>query len=441
MKKILISLVTICLLAGSCKGSVDTPEDTIGNEEDVLADVSLSDNSGKQIPILAWGGIDRHSSASMYQDLADAGFTINYPYDLSTEPDASRANLLFPALDKAAAAGVKQLIGAAWLDYLSPQDVERLKAHPGLAGYWFYDEPTKYEQIETLKAWVDRVKLIDNEHLLYINLAGCDCRGANWAPELVGCTGSEPSPCARFVKTFADEVDIPMISVDRYTVNIDPITKQRRLMPGWYYTLELMRREAERTGKDLWSFALSTEHSVSGITYPIPTMSDLRLQMYSNLAYGAQTLQYYTYIHRPWDGYGQAPLAEDGSKTSTYYLIQEMNKELIALSPVFLDAKVKWVAHTGVVPDGTEELDKSKLPPVFKSLDITGGSGALVSFLEKGEDNFLVVVNHDVSGTVSVKATGSGDLFRVNKQGKPVLLGNNAQALAPGDVCIYFWKK
>ncbi len=439
MKNTTIFIICLCIFIVSCKETnVDNTSDQLVTQEDVLANISLSDDSGDRIPILAWNGIDRFSSESMYKDLADAGFTINLPLDLIT-PDAEKAKLLFSALDKAAAANLKQIIGAAWLDYLSEQEVARLKAHRGLAGYYFGDEPTTYDELTSLKTWVDRVKLIDNEHLLYINLAGCDCRSANWAPELIGCTEHEPSPCARFVKTVADDIDIPMISFDRYPVILDTITFQPKLMPDWFYTLKIMAREAKRTNKELWAFASSTEITNAGTYNPVPTMNGLRLQMYTNLAYGTQTLQYYTYKHVR--SHGKAPLAADGSKTISYYMIKKMNEELIALSPVFFRSKVNWVAHTGIIPYGATELDKSKLPKIFNSLDIKGGSGALVSLIEKGEDNFLVVVNHDIHGTVSVKATGSENLYRINKKGEPVMLGDNTQQLEPGDLCIYFWKK
>lgn len=441
MKKLTLSIIFLSMLFSYCSNSKDLQEPEIMEEEDVLAtNVQLADNSGEEIPILAWGGINRSGTVNMYKEMSEAGFTINYGYDLSGIPTTETINSLFEALDKANAANIKQIVGARWLEFLQGANLTKLKAHPAVAGYFYRDEPTTYEWIDSLSRWVDRVQKIDNSKPSYINLAGCDCRGSNWAPELIGCTVVEPSPCSKFVQTFADKVNTSMISVDRYTVNIDPVTQQRRLMPGWYYTLELMSREARRTGKDLWAFALATTHSVAGITYPIPTVNDLRLQVYSNLAYGMQVLQYFTYMPSTTEGYGQAPIAKDGSKTSTYYLIQEMNKEFQNFAPVFLNAKVNWIRHTGVVPDGCVELKKEELPTVFKSLDITGGTGALVSQIKKGEDNFLVVVNHDINEKVKVKATGTNGLYRLNREAKPVELGKKTIELTPGDMCVYFWK-
>ena len=442
MKKIwiIICVLSLSFFNGSSSNGKNVEKKT--EEKEIPAKkIQLSDQSGDKIPILAWGGINRSGTVDMYKDMADAGFTINYADDLSTKPAADNIPHLFTALDRADEANLKQMVGASWLDFLNDQDLRRLKSHPALAGYFFKDEPTTYEWLDSLNRWVDRVRKIDSEHFGYINLAGADCRGSNWAPELIGCTGKEPSPYTRFVKRYA-EIDIPMISVDRYPVVVDTVTQQRKLFPGWYYTLERTSSEARRTGKDLWAFALSTQLFLpNGIIYPIPTVDDLRLQMYSNLAYGAQVLQYYTYVPSGNSAvWGQPPLTSEGLKTSTWYLLQEMNREFQALAPVFLRAKVNWIAHTGEIPDGCVELDKSQLPSVFKTLDISGGRGALVSLLEKGEDNFLVVVNHDINENIEVKATGNRNLYRLNRQAIPLKLGKSARTLTPGDICIFFWK-
>ena len=48
-------------------------------------------------------------------------------------------------------------------------------------------------------------------------------------------------------------------------------------------------------------FACDVAHNVTDYVYPVPTVAMLRLQMYSNLAYGAQGLQYYRYyIPKPY---------------------------------------------------------------------------------------------------------------------------------------------
>ena len=49
---------------------------------------------------------------------------------------------------------------------------------------------------------------------------------------------------------------------------------------------------ARRVGKPLWAFTLLTPHSGA---YAQPTIGGLRLQAFSDLAYGAQAIQHFTF--------------------------------------------------------------------------------------------------------------------------------------------------
>jgi hypothetical protein len=189
----------------------------------------------------------------------------------------------------------------------------------------------------------------------------------------------------------------------------------------------------------LWAFALSTAHKNFEFPYPLPTRNDIRLQVYSNLAYGAQCIQYFTYSHVATDGW-QAPTGPNGEKLDTWYILKEVNEEIKALSPVFLNVTVEWTAHTGEIPAGCAALEKSKLPPIFRSLRIVGGKGALVSLMKKGSDNFLVIVNHDINEDIAVQVEGKPALRRVKKDGTVVVADKRIHTVTPGDLLIYFWK-
>ena len=71
----------------------------------------------------------------------------------------------------------------------------------------------------------------------------------------------------------------------------------------------------------------------------------------------------------------------------------ELNREIKALTGVFLGAKVLSVRHTGdTIPQGTTPL--AELPRVGQKLQTTG-TGAVVSELQNGDNRFLVIVNRD----------------------------------------------
>ncbi|GHV65680.1 hypothetical protein FACS1894199_07020 [Bacteroidia bacterium] len=414
----------------------------------------LSDNSGQQIPIFAWYGFNTNAPEERWADMKAAGFTISQAKDMlllyNDRQDVfagGSSAVFFSGLDAAAAHGIQLVVTPRVFDFLSPADVNKLKAHPGLWGYHIADEPRTVAEFAEINSTINKAKSFDNTHPCYVNLAGClhcdDATPNSWAPTLsAGPAFPEPSPCIGFVKSFVDAVPVPMLSFDVYPIWVNTNTNQRELQKRWYYTLDVMSAESKRKNIPLWAFALTTAHFNSGYPYPIPTKNDLRLQVYSNLAYGAQLIAYFTYEYTPqyngtpWEG----PFTESGTKTSTYYTMKGMNEEFIPLSAVFLNAEMIWAAHTGEIPAGCTELDRSKLPSVFQSLDITGGKGALVSLMKKGNDNFLVIVNHDINEDISVQVSGTAALRRVKKDASVVIADNRVHTVTPGDVLIYFWK-
>jgi hypothetical protein len=377
-------------------------------------EIQIEDTSGEQIPVLVWGGIpNEYVSVERYKEMAEAGFTIDFPHaqNFASEPDKC-----FAALDTAQAAGMQLAIKAEALLNFSEADRAKLMAHPALHHYHILDEPSA-KIFDDLAAKVKAVEAIDKRHPCYINLY------PNYANAQQMGTSTYREHVSSFLKT------VPVL------LSYVHLNNGKRTLNGIFYeNIEIISDEAKKAGIPFWSFALSNTNSAL-------TLSALRMQVYSNLAYGAQCIQYYTY----WNladtkapNQTLTPITSKGEKTESYTTVQTMNREIIALSKVFLNAKVLWTAHTGIIPKGCTELDKSKLPPVIQSLEISG-SGALVSLLEKGSDRFLVIVNHDANEDVTVNITGRSNLRMVNKDGSIVPIATE-QALTPGDVIILFWK-
>ncbi|MDR3260885.1 MAG: hypothetical protein LBT78_03525, partial [Tannerella sp.] len=99
--------------------------------------VQTGDISGEQMPILGWYGIpSEYISAERYKDMAEAGFTIDFPHahNFASEPDKC-----FAALDAAQAAGMQLAIMADALLQFSEVDRAKLMAHPALHHYHIID--------------------------------------------------------------------------------------------------------------------------------------------------------------------------------------------------------------------------------------------------------------------------------------------------------------
>jgi hypothetical protein len=169
-------------------------------------------------------------------------------------------------------------------------------------------------------------------------------------------------------------------------------------------------------------------------------LSTLRLQVFSDLAYGAQAIQYFTYwtLYDPAVGYNNAPISSAGVKTGVYAIMQQMNKEINAISGIFSGAKVITVSHTGDLPLGTKPL--GRLPKPIKSLK-TDGLGAVVSVMQNNLKTYLVVVNRDFTAPMALTINCAQGVSQILKTGVSIPQHSNNQTvnIEPGDVAIFNW--
>jgi hypothetical protein len=264
-------ILTLCFVSGSLMAQVRIP-------------------SGGQIPILAWGGVPPHlASIERYQEMRAAGFTISLTRP--TTPDTMKM-----MLDMAMKAGVKLFVRCPELKTEPEQTVRRFMKHPAVAGYYVKDEPSRPE-FDGLAAWARRIQEVDGRKLCYFNLF------PNYAPpKLLGSSTYQD-----YLKDFYSLVPAQMVSFDNYPVIQTPSGKILR--NDWYQNLENAADQARQIDKPLWTFALTTAHG----DYPIPTLGELRVQVYSGLAYGAQAIQYFTYWtprNRTYFVYHHGPITE-----------------------------------------------------------------------------------------------------------------------------------
>jgi hypothetical protein len=372
----------------------------------------------KHFPILAWGGPPAdQTTPERYRELAECGFTHNY----SGFPNL---DAMGKALDVAHAANINLFINCPELTSDPVGTARRVKSHPAIGGYYLRDEPSAALFPELAK-WVKRVQSEDATHPCYINLFPTYA-----TPEQLG-TPTYQEHVDRYLK----EVPVPIVSFDHYPVISDG--KSVSLRGDWYQNLEIISAAAKKAGKPFWAFALAVAHA----PYPVAETAHLRVQVYSNLAYGAQGLQYFTYWTQPSDtwNFHEGPILPDGRRGAVYERVKEVNREVQALRDVFLGAEVVSVGHTGAPPAGTRAYQPAA--PV-KALT-TGGSGAVVSLLKKGTRRSLVIVNRDVGKPMPLEVTvdaaaGVRVVSKDGKAGAPLSAPHRAE-VGPGDVTAFVW--
>ena len=369
----------------------------------------------EEIPIMAWWSIQAaDATLERYQELKDAGFNLTLTHTSKYEDGLK-------ALDLAAAVGIKSVFSCKELEDDPEATVNKVKNHPGLAGYFLKDEPVSSE-FPALAEWAKKIMATDNEHFCYLNLF------PNYVSE-AALGESYQSHVQRFVK----EVGIQVLSFDFY-----PIVGDNQIRERWYENLEVIAEESRKSGKPFWAFALSTAHN----PYPIPTIAHLKVQMYSNLAYGAQYLQYFTYCSPDtsvWN-FHEAPITHEKKRSQVYERVRAVNKELQSRAFVFMGAKPLFIRHTGAsIPVGTKLLEQ--LPPQVKSLD-TNEDGAIVSLLEKEGFQYLVIVNKSIVKTLDLNITFNGKTEVILKDGliEDASKYSSWYRLDAGEAEIFRWK-
>ena len=396
----------------------------------------------KTLPILGWSAIpSERVSETRYLEARDAGFTHLMQWCHSPED----------ALQKLALAertGLKLLICAGARMYENPEGFARAaKDSPALAMYHVQDEP-HIKTLPKIAECIRRIEAVDSVHPCYVNLFGVLRRQKYWT----GCDTHE-----EYLRAVFSQLPLKLVSFDQYPVLYEggrlpdgdfrlKSGQRAYLTHRWYETLEVTSAFAREKGVPMYAFALSTALSnhVSNDN-PVATCAHLKLQQYSNRAYGAQLLQYYTY----WISYeggkirwNNAPVVK-GMRSPVFERVREVNREFQARADVFVGCKVKGVWHTGeTVPQATKRLQPENLPAWVRAFDTPDG-GAVVSWLENGDTKYLVVVNRSPNDELTLNAEFAKGVEYVRKDGTrvPVAAYGDAFWPGPGDAEIFAFRR
>ena len=365
-----------------------------------------------EMPILGWFSLlGEQVTHERYLEMAEAGFNISFSHIYSIEETQK-------ALDAAKDSGVKVLVLAGAMGDQIEDMVKMAKEHPSTAGYFLRDEPTAAEFPE-LSNIAKRIRAIDDDKLLYLNLF----------PNYVSTGHLQTKNYADYVRRFIKEVGLGLVSFDHYPVTFDGLRQD------FYANLEDIADESKRAGVPFWAFALSTAHD----PYPVPTREALRLQIFSNLAYGAQGIQYFTYttpLGTQWN-FHNAPIDENDQRTDVYYLVKELNERVQGLSHIWLGAKVLEVGHTGKkIPQGAKRL--KSLPKGITNID-SNGSGLVVSHLRNGRKEYMMVVNRDLEKTQKVTLECEKKIKQIVDGGKKKGVSSKGEKykLGAGDMLLF----
>lgn len=373
----------------------------------------------KNIPIFAFHGVPpgKFSTKEQFIRMKNVGIDICYTVYNSIEE-------VFEALEASQKADTQLVINIRSLGTNLKDAVILFKDHPALYGYALADEPLP-NQFKDLKNLVLEIRKYDTKNAIYINLY----------PNYVSTEVIDGLTYDRYIKKFTEDVPAEFISFDNY-----PIV-ENKVRDTWYKNLEIIRDISHQSNLPFWAFACSTVH----YNYLQPTLSGIKLQQYSNLLYGAQVLQYFTYWTLTYEDnwvkekYGYSIVDDKGNPTPTYNIVKTVNEQIQRLAWVFSGAKADQVFHTGKeIPIGTTKL--KEIPKEFNFFS-TNGKNALISKMSNGKNKFLIIQNKSLTETLSLdynlkiplkivnNNTGGLEELKISKR--------YSNSILPGDIIIF----
>ena len=348
------------------------------------------------------------STPARYRELAEAGFTTSLT-------GFSNVTQALKALDAAQGSGVTLFITCPELKRDTAETVRRLSGHPALAGYHLQDEPSA-AAFAGLAAWQKSIQEIDAAHPCYINLH----------PVYASSRHLGAKDYKNYVDQFVKIVQPPFISFDNYPTTLG------KLEPHVFTNLEIISAAARSAQRPFWGFY----QTVLWDRMPARTLAQLRVESYSNLVYGAQCIQVFTYWMPGFPAHRDAPIGLNGQRTPVYDLVKEMNGEIRAWSRVFKDAQVSGVTHAGkVIPPGTQPFAAKA---GLSRLNVGAGS-VVVSFLRKGGKDYVALLNKDLHGklTLTVGFDEGRKAIEVRKDGQDRPVGGAEFTVDPGDLLVF----
>lgn len=209
-----------------------------------------------------------------------------------------------------------------------------------------------------------------------------------------------------------------VLSIDHYPLLKSEFGDFRK---DYYLNLDIIRKKSLEYNIPFWMVVLSSGH----LDYKDPSFSEISMQVYSALAYGAKGIGYYLYS-KSWERVGYTSWilenyidndrVADSLHGPLYLPVKGLNEELQALGKTLLNLESVEVIHSSDYPNKQKNISGSILnadkPNLFiKSInnvnDINSVPKVLVGILEdriiKGSaGSYLLVVNKDITNKVNI---------------------------------------
>lgn len=346
----------------------------------VLSLIGIAVQAQESITIGNWWGPGKDQKGQQaFNDLAAAGFNTT----MVGTWQSSNVEIL-KVLDYCKNAGVKVILTVDGDEYGIPGYMERIeswvkafKDHPALYAYMIGDEPWG-DRLKTLGEVADRIRKIDNKHVIYDNLLPAFA----W------------EPYEQNTETYIKAVKPGLLSYDCYVLFPGSEDKAR-----YFDNLGRIRTLSLKHKIPFNNIFLSIPHG----GYRDPSEADMRWQAFTSLAYGAKGITYFTYITPPptntnYAGWGEGIIRWDGSPTSKYPMVKRINADVRRLSPILAPLKSTGIYQCPAIPNVSEPLPEKG--PIVR---VEGGEFVIGYFESSVGQMYAMIVNRDMRKSVDAK--------------------------------------
>lgn len=276
-----------------------------------------------------WPPVWKHTNEAQYRTLAEAGVDIIQNVE-STDLNTPEKNLRM--LDLAQATGMKVYVSDPRVKG-SEADIRAMvdtyRQHPATAGYYIRDEPDS-----ALLGWAIST---------YRTLAALD-------PHRVPHVNLFPDFAVKEYETAYVNRWVEGVGADKLkylSFDIYPYKVKGRLEKTYYRNLDIIRRAGLRYRVPTSSYLQS--FGIVGI-YRLPTEDEMRLNVYSNLAYGVKNPVWFCYATPTGQGeqkFLNSVIDSLGQKTHLYEPFRRFNLEMKQLGKTLEKLDAVEVFHTG----------------------------------------------------------------------------------------------
>lgn len=314
----------------------------------------------KKFPIIAWWGPPGTARLEDFQAYKNAGFTL-----YAANPDTAYER----ALDLARRTGLSVMAYRQPQGFgLPPQAADFSKHRKQIVGWITHDEPGG---IGPVKDSVTAVNVLMRED------------PTRWALFNLLPPYAQQNPSTDEVIAAAVRNGMPLISYDSYVINADGSDN----VEAHFRYLEQFRQASLKYQVPFWAFALSIQH----FGYRRPSESDVRWNQFTNLAYGAKGLWYFTYWGpKDWKNWDRVAIVDpkDGSKTALYEQVKSLNHAVSDMGQILMGLTSTEVAHTAPPPG------QHTFVPGARWISGIQAKDALIGFFKDGTGKqFALVVN------------------------------------------------